>query len=207
MKPLQTISAIVIASAAAQWPIAFVGTSMHSNTAKLQPSLAIAAHAQRRFDRAGIAPGPARRSAIVTTITRRPILLGGTPLLFGDRSGYVEAGFPFRSLWSFHQPGGGPSVGSDAVSPGTTAALPGWSPLITHDDSSTIAPLGPRVIPTTPSWPGFISNTLIYSAAVSALILPFGWRKRRSGECVHCGYRVKHRSVCSECGAVNDRER
>lgn len=65
----------------------------------------------------------------------------------------------------------------------------------------------PLVLPTIPVWRGFMTNTLIYGAAMCALwsIVPLTrrWRRRRRGACVGCGYDLRglaNGAVCPECG-------
>jgi hypothetical protein len=66
-----------------------------------------------------------------------------------------------------------------------------------------------RMIPLAPLWPGFLINTAIYSGALLVLygaFLASPWmrrvRRRRRGQCIHCGYDLRGDSHdrCPECG-------
>lgn len=63
-----------------------------------------------------------------------------------------------------------------------------------------------RELPTVPVWPGFLFNTVVYTAIWFALSLGIDsirrTRRRRKGLCPHCAYNLRNNlnSGCPECG-------
>ncbi|MFT3686589.1 MAG: hypothetical protein QM783_17010 [Phycisphaerales bacterium] len=59
-------------------------------------------------------------------------------------------------------------------------------------------------VPVEPRWTGLIANTLIFAAPVAlAWSAVTAWstsRRRRRGQCLHCGYCASGLPVCPECG-------
>ena len=60
------------------------------------------------------------------------------------------------------------------------------------------------VLLTTPIWPGFAVNTLLYAGILYLPFAPFALRRfirHRRGLCPGCGYPIGESDVCTECGA------
>jgi len=64
----------------------------------------------------------------------------------------------------------------------------------------------PRRLALVPEWPGFVINSLLYAAAIAALLQVLVaircCARRRIGRCVGCGYPREGLldAVCPECG-------
>ncbi len=70
--------------------------------------------------------------------------------------------------------------------------------------SHTMLPESLRGLPTTPIWPGFAINTLLYAATLYLLFTtPAKLRRHRRIKrnlCPACAYPVRDSTVCTECG-------
>ena len=65
-------------------------------------------------------------------------------------------------------------------------------------------PVGDARLPLVPTWPGFLVDTLLYTALGLVVLRGLDHlrraRRRRRGRCPACGYPVGSSSTCSECG-------
>lgn len=110
----------------------------------------------------------------------------------------TRTGWPLRAMAYWHEGfyGWGEFVWSRGAGPSG----------ISHgrEIGTATLPFAERVIPLQPLWTGLICNTLIHggilflgATTVSARRTA---RRRRRGQCVHCGYDLAGLATCPECG-------
>lgn len=110
----------------------------------------------------------------------------------------VRAGWPWRSFRATRQ--------FDLTTIDPLAEL--WTHGAILEERSLLEPLSMRVLPYGPIWSGLLANVAVWSTMWGALFLGFGslrgFRRRRSGRCVQCGYDLAHTTsgTCPECGAM-----
>ncbi len=115
----------------------------------------------------------------------------------GYHASWFDAGWPRPSMRTLRHERVPASAVPTSVPPPTSPATPG---LFAMSDGTP---------PMAPIWPGFVRNTLLYSAAVGVLAAPVllvapvrrRWRARR-GRCPRCGYELAGLEMCPECGSA-----
>lgn len=80
------------------------------------------------------------------------------------------------------------------------------APRFTHVRPEFMSP-SESIIPLDPIWSGALTNTAIFAAAWSLILIPIPWFRtllRRRGQCPHCGYDTKGipTTTCPECGST-----
>lgn len=103
----------------------------------------------------------------------------------------IQAGWPFKSLQHI-------DVAPDYV-PWNERFFkrPRAQPFVQSGKSDHL------ILPTTPIWPGFAYNSLIYAALIWLLPLPWTVRRlirKRRSLCQKCGYPIGQNRICTECG-------
>lgn len=123
-------------------------------------------------------------------------VLGGATMQVANVGQY---GFPFRALdWQqVFDSGTRREVPHGVLNDGLRLASV-WRPYMPHGRGFR------STLPLRPCWRGMIADCVFYALLLAGLA--GGWRcvrtvrRRRSGSCLRCGYRVGGLPICPECG-------
>lgn len=118
-------------------------------------------------------------------------------------TGRRDVGLPFRSMrWRFVEfPSGiDPPPGYRPPVSRLGRGLVGFDSLV----GQAILAQRDRRLPVVPIWMGFVGNSVVYGAALGAVLVGVPALRRSArrarGRCEHCSYPVGGSPVCTECG-------